>query len=86
MSCKCKSKSTPVTVMSGGYESLTQYEIDKSTDMLEQNKTVTTSSNIPFIVKRGDTRQTFAPNKFFGLKISEIQQLLDLGAPIYVYG
>lgn len=86
MPCNCKKKNNPVTVMSGGYESLTLYVITPSSDMLEQNKTVTTSSATAFIVQRGNTKQTFAPNKYFGLKVSEIDQLLEQGAPIYVYG
>mgnify|MGYP000921765569 CR=1 FL=1 len=87
MPCKCKQKQQqPVTVMSGGYESLTIYKIAQSTDPLEQSQTVTTSSPTPFIVQRGNKKQTFAVNQFFGLKQSEISQLLEQGAPIYVYG
>lgn len=87
MPCKCKNKQqqAPVTVMSGGATSLTVYIVNPSTDENEQKKTITTTGQ-PFIIKRGVNSQILSVNKFFALKESEIAQLLEQGAPIYVYG
>lgn len=85
MPCACKQNKKQSAQMVGGYEALTIYVITKSTDPTEKVKTVT--SNGPrFVVERDGTRQTFTQNNHFGLKESEIAQLLEQGAPIYVYG
>jgi hypothetical protein len=86
MACKCKQKQqAPVTVMSGGYDSLTTYTVIASSNENEQKKTIT-SSGVAFIIQRGGNKQTLLPNKFLALKETEVAQLLEQGAPIYVYG
>lgn len=87
MACKCSKKaaSPTATVMSGGYTSPTIYTILPTNNPDETAKTIT-SSGPTFIILRNGVQQTVTPNKFFGLKLTEIAQLQEQEAPIYVYG
>lgn len=60
------------------------YTINPSDDAFEQNL-IFVCVGSPFILKKGQIQQVISINNFYSLKSSEIAQLQQQGAPIYVY-